>query len=97
MNMIRHHIQACSERTPTKNFSVPDTDRRPQACSASTPHASVEQRLDFLAIPSQQLLLFMPGEGRLGSARLFENHGAFVLQAGDLVGGIESPSRKVTK
>jgi len=43
----------------------------------------VEQRLDFVAIPREQLLFFVPGEGPLGGVGVLQYGLSFPLEPGD--------------
>ena len=49
--------------------------------------SGVQQRLDLVAIPREQLFLLVPCQRAIGGAGLFENDLTFVLQPCDFVGG----------
>ena len=49
--------------------------------------SGIQQRLDLVAIPREQLLFFVPCQRTLGRPGLFQDDFALVLQSGDFVIG----------
>ena len=62
--------------------------------------ARIEQRFDFVTIPSDKALFLVPGERAFGGAGLFDNDAAFVFEPGDFVSGqgiVEPESDKINR
>ena len=88
MNMIRHH----DPRAKFVALAVKKFQRvRNQAgdlpfAQPARAVSGVQQRLDLVAIPREQLFLLMPRQRTFGGAGLLKNGRALVLEPGDFVG-----------